>query len=1041
MVAFLRTRKKLAALVASLLTLGMIALVSTQFSDPVLAVSDGSPYVVDQVVDTNPDPTIVETTITAQAAAVDIASGVTASVLTFNGTVPGPEFRLHVGDTVIVHFKNDIAHATAIHWHGIELANASDGTPLTQNMVAPGDTFLYKFKVTRPGIFWYHPHHHSSTNQVFKGMYGSIIVTDPAQDGLQGNLLPSAADTMTMVLSDLTVCKAADSNDTATYDTSSQPHVSGGMLPAQGGPTPKALCEAAPDGEALDEDGAPRGDYSAGDVPNIQKPIPNMAPVNEGQTVLTNGMNVGARGGSPTAPGMLNALAFKHNVLAGQGLRLQLINAATTRFFRLILTTQGGVQVPLIRVGGQGGVLNNARLEGDDPLAPPGGFLFKYTQGEILLDPGDRADVVAIIPGGTPAGEVLTMWTQDFGRTGGGAFGFANIPTVPVAHFNVTGPAGTPYVLLPGDPLRATLPVPSQVETLGAATINLLDPATDFSPVKSGMAAQEIELTAAPGASLGINDKQGTHDFPGDYTAVPHELSARYAAAIGGTLELTVKNTTSAHHPFHLHGFSIQPLSLTKAGGPDYTFGYAEFRDNIDVPKGYTLHFRTRLDDRPLMDGVTPGGGLGRWVFHCHIFFHAVFGMISEFDVVAADGNERPHINVNDTLIEGNASDELTVSGTYMDPDGDTPITLTASAGTITDDGGGLWTWKQTGAVSGLVYVTATDPDGLKDQVAFELHVNQPPTLVLPAPQTGTYTDVLSFGISATDPDAGDTIVLGASGLPTLLAFTDNGDRTGSVTGTLTATPGPYIATFTANDGHNDEVSDTLSITVEKETTVLTYTGPTMILNGGLVTLTATLLEDDGPPVIGRTVSFTLGAQACNGLTNASGVASCGVVVAGALGPKTITADFAGDTFYKPSSDSDPAIVFAFPPHGVFVLGNNSATGSVTWWDAQWSTFNALSGGAAPAAFKGFAGTVTLPTTTPPASCAMPWNTSGGDSPKPADMVPGYMGVLVSSGITKSGNVISGNTTQIVVVKLGSGSTPTSPGKTGTGIVVGVFCQ
>ena len=45
-----------------------------------------------------------------------------------------------------------------------------------------------------------------------------------------------------------------------------------------------------------------------------------------------------------------------------------------------------------------------------------------------------------------------------------------------------------------------------------------------------------------------------------------------------------------------------------------------------------------------MMDGVTPGGGLGRWVFHCHIFFHAVFGMISEFDVVAADGNERPYI-------------------------------------------------------------------------------------------------------------------------------------------------------------------------------------------------------------------------------------------------------------------------------------------------------------------------------------------------------------------------------------------------------------
>jgi FtsP/CotA-like multicopper oxidase with cupredoxin domain len=101
--------------------------------------------------------------------------------LTFNGTVPGPEIRLKVGDTVIVHFENHIGHPTGIHWHGIELNNASDGTPLTQNQVPPGGKFLYKFKVTRPGIYWYHPHHHSSTNQVFKGLYGAIIIRAPTR--------------------------------------------------------------------------------------------------------------------------------------------------------------------------------------------------------------------------------------------------------------------------------------------------------------------------------------------------------------------------------------------------------------------------------------------------------------------------------------------------------------------------------------------------------------------------------------------------------------------------------------------------------------------------------------------------------------------------------------------------------------------------------------------------------------------------------------------------------------------------------------------
>ena len=62
------------------------------------------------------------------------------------------------------------------------------------------------------------------------------------------------------------------------------------------------------------------------------------------------------------------------NVLAGQGLRLQIGSEATTRFFRLRLTDSAGVQVPLVRVGGQGGLLDNARVEGGIVA----GFDFKY---------------------------------------------------------------------------------------------------------------------------------------------------------------------------------------------------------------------------------------------------------------------------------------------------------------------------------------------------------------------------------------------------------------------------------------------------------------------------------------------------------------------------------------------------------------------------------------------------------------------------------------------------------------------------------------
>ena len=320
--------------------------------------------------------------------------------------------------------------------------------------------------------------------------------------------IPGPAQTRTLSLSDITVCKALGSNPSENYenppDINVPPHVSGADLPAQGGQNPQTLCETGP----IDEDGNPRLPFAEGDVPNIQKLAPGFSPTNEGNIVLTNGKNVGGRAGTPLAggplalpgPGALEPGAETLDVQAGQGLRLQIGNTATIRFFRLILTDSLGVQIPLVRIGGQGGLLDNARLEG----GVVSGFDFKYTSGEILLDPGDRADVVAAIP--TSATGVLTLWTQDFDRTGGG---FAKVPTVPVAHLNVTGSAGSVYTIADGTPLRASIPG-AAVETLGPATVSLLDPATFLpAPGKPGLSSQDIQLTAVGGMNLGINGFEG----------------------------------------------------------------------------------------------------------------------------------------------------------------------------------------------------------------------------------------------------------------------------------------------------------------------------------------------------------------------------------------------------------------------------------------------------------------------------------------------------------------------------------------------------
>ena len=65
------------------------------------------------------------------------------------------------------------------------------------------------------------------------------------------------------------------------------------------------------------------------------------------------------------------------------------------------------------------------------------------TAGEILVSPGSRSDVVAAIPSGASQGDVFTLWTEDYSRTGGG---YSNIPTVPVMHLRVSGTTAHPQL-------------------------------------------------------------------------------------------------------------------------------------------------------------------------------------------------------------------------------------------------------------------------------------------------------------------------------------------------------------------------------------------------------------------------------------------------------------------------------------------------------------------------------------------------------------------------------------------------------------------
>ena len=94
---------------------------------------------------------------------------------------------------------------------------------------------------------------------------------------------------------------------------------------------------------------------------------------------------------------------------------------------------------------------------------------------------------------------------------------------------------------------------------------------------------------------------------------------------------------------------------------------------------------------------------------------------------------------------------------------------------------------------------------------------------------------------------------------------------------------------------------------------------------------------------------------------------------------------------------------------GAFVIGDRNAAvgGSVTFWGAQWSDTNGLSGGPAPSSFKGFEESSASPT------CGGTWTARPGNSAHPPGSVPTTMAVVVTGSVRQSGSTIAGDVTHL----------------------------
>jgi nitrite reductase (NO-forming) len=123
-------------------------------------------------------PARVRIDLEAREVVGTLAPGATFTYWTFNGTVPGPFYRVRIGDTVEVRFKNAassrMAHSVDFH------AVTGPGGGAVMTATPPGGETMFTFKALRAGLYVYHCATPMVAEHIANGMYGMILV-EPAE--------------------------------------------------------------------------------------------------------------------------------------------------------------------------------------------------------------------------------------------------------------------------------------------------------------------------------------------------------------------------------------------------------------------------------------------------------------------------------------------------------------------------------------------------------------------------------------------------------------------------------------------------------------------------------------------------------------------------------------------------------------------------------------------------------------------------------------------------------------------------------------------
>jgi nitrite reductase (NO-forming) len=137
-----------------------------------------------------PGATVHNVTFHVQETTREVAPGVTQQAWTFNGQVPGPILRGHIGDVFNVTLVNDGTMGHSIDFHASQTAPNVD-----MRTINPGQSLVYPFKADYAGIWMYHCGTAPAIEHIANGMFGAVIIDPP-------NLAPVAHE-FVMIQSEL----------------------------------------------------------------------------------------------------------------------------------------------------------------------------------------------------------------------------------------------------------------------------------------------------------------------------------------------------------------------------------------------------------------------------------------------------------------------------------------------------------------------------------------------------------------------------------------------------------------------------------------------------------------------------------------------------------------------------------------------------------------------------------------------------------------------------------------------------------------------